>query len=177
MWQGAGRGDVGTRAGSGGPEPASCPVRGQENVPGRAAVSRGPAPPEAVRRGSSLVECPGQLPPRVSGCQLCTMGGLGRASLATEQRTGGRSLRSPAPPGGPAAEPLQPDSSPEPSPPATAAPPPVVPEWSRPRGRQKSSAPRVPTTPVQPLMPGSATVRGPGLSIQAAPPPSPSEPR
>lgn len=150
------------------PAPTSLPFHKQEPSPGGG--RRCPeGPPHLTLRGKGLLpggKHRGQRLQRVLGVRALHNREEGRESLATEQRTGGRRLRSPAPPGSPAPEaPLagvQPPSLPHPLRqhllrmyPNDKDPGPK----ERRGGGQKIS---VPTTPVQPLMPGSATVRSPG---------------
>lgn len=80
-------------AGSGRPAPASRPFHKQETVPG-AAVSNGP--PHLKSWGQGLLPSgthPGLREERIPGSRgLRTIRGMGKESLATEQRTGGRRL-------------------------------------------------------------------------------------
>lgn len=112
-------------AGSGRPAPASRPFHKQETVPG-AAVSERPAPPEVVGPGASAQwNAPGA--PRGADPWrrgFAQYGGMGKESLATEQRTGGRRLPSPAPPAEPGSRsPSRRSPAPKPFPGAPTAPP------------------------------------------------------
>ena len=92
-------------AGSGRPAPASRPFYKQETVPG-AAVSERPAPPEVVGPGASAQRnapgAPRAADPWRRGFAQC--GGMGKESLATEQRTEGGDSRAPPLPRSPAPE-------------------------------------------------------------------------
>lgn len=175
-------------AGSGRPALASRPFHKQETVPG-AAVSERPAPPEVVGPGASAQwTAPGA--PRAAdpwGRGFAQCGGMGKESLATEQRTGGRRLPSPAPPAEPGSRsPSRRSPAPKPSPCASTAPPrnkTGVPETSVPqsaggaaqpigvRGRAENPARPVPRQ--HPSMPDSAIVRRRGAVNPKSIPTSP----
>lgn len=100
--------------GSDGPAPISLQFHKQETVPGqRAAVSPGPAPPEAVGRGASARwKHRGQQPQRVLGVRaLHNRGGREKVSRPNKEPEGGDSGAPPLP-GARLQKPLSLESSP-----------------------------------------------------------------
>lgn len=176
--------------GSGRPAPASRQFHKQETVAG-AAVSERSAPPEVVGPGASAQwNAPGA--PRAAdpwGKGFAQCGGMGKESLATEQRTGGRRLQGPAPPAEPGPEaPLagvQPPSLPHPHQLRLLG---TKPECRRPRFQKalgwrgpadwgpgegrKSTPPRAQTTPVHPRFHNYAETKSCQSKIHPKEPPS-----
>lgn len=149
------------------------PVHHQEDVPGRR-VPRA-RPTRSRGRGVSLRwDAPGTAPAAGPGVPALHNRGAGRASLATEQRTGGRRLRSPAPP----------------SPPLPGARPPSPSSWTPARAfpvraggaggtrgvktqrETKAQRSQVPTTAVRPRMPRFRNCAGPRAVNSRSPTPA-----